>query len=1038
MSTAGTLSLNNSVTASPSLTVTGLRVSGLPAILDISSGMLTTPGLLVQQGQVIVEGNGILVTTGGDFNTGQADQTKISILVKNSGTINGAGRNWNIGNGYASVSNYVKLQDAAQATFSTVSLLNWGGYSDSHGAASVMEIKDSAQLTATGNLYVLNNSNDQGRTQTHYVFAQLYQHGGTVNVGGSLRLADADYGTSGPHEVAGSYNLSGGILKIAGQILGSATFAGSGQAFFNFHGGTLAYTGTTDQSNFIDMGANSPSNLRIWEGATIDTGTKNLTVNQALLAGSGNGISSIATTGLTTQVYDNNDPPWVYITGGGGSGATAVATLDAAGHVNGIVVTNPGNNYTSTPTIQLTRANDAIQTVASGNIVLSPNSAYTGGLTKIGAGTLTLTAANTYKGTTVVNAGTLLVNNTTGSGTGTGSVLVSSILGGTGVIGGAVTVNGGGTLAPGANGIGTLTINNALSLSGNTIMEINKSGTTLTSDRVIEGLALNYGGTLTVTKLAGALAAGDTFTLFSAGSYTGNFTAFSLPDLGTGLKWDTSNLKVNGTIRVSNTPAPSILVPATAVLSADNKTASLSAFGSDIGGEANLTYTWSATGPAGVTYSVNGTNAAKNSTATFSKSGSYVLTVTMRNAQAYTTTSTVNVTVNQNLTSISVSPGSVNLPRNGTQQFTATALDQFGDTLTSQPSFTWSTTVGTITSSGLLTAPAFDASGSATATSGSTSGASVININDAIRVWDGGGSDNKWSTAKNWVGDVAPSAGVNLVFPSGAAQSVNINDYSSSIVFGSITISGGSHKLNLNNAATGNINVLNGAALQVDSLHSGVVTVGNGCGFILGTPYTPTPAPAEQQTLISAPVYASITADSSVSMITSEETVTAAVADASGITTTNESGVEASPQAISETSLSSSLLIGQAGQKQKEPSISKPRWDTRNIHAFDAVLAEEVKFFAPAVDSAHSWLHDSAKKSGPELPGHDETPSIAPTNSQNSFVSQKTRKMASRSLSIYADDSLDDLIAHARVQKPLVKPSANLAALNLALAALDQ
>jgi alpha-L-rhamnosidase len=61
-------------------------------------------------------------------------------------------------------------------------------------------------------------------------------------------------------------------------------------------------------------------------------------------------------------------------------------------------------------------------------------------LTKVGTGTLTLTCANTYSGGTTVNGGTLLVNNTTGSGTGSGSVTVNSgaALGGTGTISGNV------------------------------------------------------------------------------------------------------------------------------------------------------------------------------------------------------------------------------------------------------------------------------------------------------------------------------------------------------------------------------------------------------------------------------------------------------------------------------------------------------------------------------------------------------------------------------------------------------------------------
>ena len=47
-------------------------------------------------------------------------------------------------------------------------------------------------------------------------------------------------------------------------------------------------------------------------------------------------------------------------------------------------------------------------------------------LTKDGSGTLTLTGTNIYTGGTTVNGGTLLVNNTAGSGTGSGAVTVNN------------------------------------------------------------------------------------------------------------------------------------------------------------------------------------------------------------------------------------------------------------------------------------------------------------------------------------------------------------------------------------------------------------------------------------------------------------------------------------------------------------------------------------------------------------------------------------------------------------------------------------
>jgi hypothetical protein len=92
-------------------------------------------------------------------------------------------------------------------------------------------------------------------------------------------------------------------------------------------------------------------------------------------------------------------------------------------------------------------------------------------------GTVTLSAANTYSGSTTVSGGTAYIDNTSGSGTGTGAVSVSNgaTLGGNGIIqpgsGKGITLASGGTLmsggaqpATGANGRSTAVVGPGLTL----------------------------------------------------------------------------------------------------------------------------------------------------------------------------------------------------------------------------------------------------------------------------------------------------------------------------------------------------------------------------------------------------------------------------------------------------------------------------------------------------------------------------------------------------------------------------------------------
>ncbi|HXH68778.1 MAG TPA: VCBS repeat-containing protein [Pyrinomonadaceae bacterium] len=71
-----------------------------------------------------------------------------------------------------------------------------------------------------------------------------------------------------------------------------------------------------------------------------------------------------------------------------------------------------------------------------------------------------------------------------------------------------------------------------------------------------------------------------------------------------------------------------------------------------------------------------------------------------------------------------------------------------------------------------------------------------INSFAAVKTWDGGGADDNWGTAANWVGDIAPVVGDDLIFPVNAAKfSTNNNIGVLLTTYRSITIEGGNYTI---------------------------------------------------------------------------------------------------------------------------------------------------------------------------------------------------------------------------------------------------
>lgn len=425
------------------------------------------------------------------------------------------------------------------------------------------KITGSTSITKAGNgtLTMLGMSND--------FTGGFIVNGGTVSIDGSANLGNGMVDLQGTLNPVQGFNL-GSTLAI-GPVSGNGTGTinvGSGITLTNNTGmvnygpgtGTLVKTG----SGTLQLGGYSTySGSTVVSNGTLvlTTGGGAGTVRGALTIKAGATVQTIVQDALGYNGGQCATPINIYggaLTNSSGANEAYISTFNLMG---GSMSSSGGAyNFNGSSSGLNSLATNAVSTVSApillrsgglsintaegtvpGGIDLTISGVISGGsngFEKDGAGTLELTGANTYSGTTTVAAGKLRVD---GIGTIPGPVNVNSgaTLEGNGTIGGAVSVGAGGTLAPAPAGIGTLTVNNNLTLSGNTLVKLDKSLSPAQSNDILNVTGnLTYGGTLTLTNIGPALIAGDTFRVFPPGgagslSLSGNAgsgLAFSFSD----------------------------------------------------------------------------------------------------------------------------------------------------------------------------------------------------------------------------------------------------------------------------------------------------------------------------------------------------------------------------------------------------------------------------------------------------------------------------------------------------------------------------
>lgn len=245
------------------------------------------------------------------------------------------------------------------------------------------------------------------------------------------------------------------------------------------------------------------------------------------------------------------------------SGATGVhapggnATIDNYGAITGTggaAIQLDGDNNTlvlhDLPTVVVTGAivatgnNNTLELADTGSLLSNITGSWA--LAKTGIGAWTLSGDSTYAGETMVNAGTLHVN---GSIMSPVTVSEAGTLAGAGSVGSVVNS---GMIAPG-NSIGTLTINGNYTHNAGAVYEVEVNAAGQSDRLVVSGTATINGGTVSVLAGSGTYNPSTTYTILSAGSVNGNFTAVTsnLAFLTPSLSYDPANvyllLSSNGT-----------------------------------------------------------------------------------------------------------------------------------------------------------------------------------------------------------------------------------------------------------------------------------------------------------------------------------------------------------------------------------------------------------------------------------------------------------------------------------------------------------
>jgi T5SS/PEP-CTERM-associated repeat protein len=546
--------------------------------------------------------NALIITNGGHVFSGGGTSyiAEGPSSVSNSVLITGAGSSWNCGSYFYLGSlnpGMNQLTINSGGAFVTSNTCDIGAYANSNiltvadsgsslqcqtfrmgymGKANQCIVSNGAKFAVTGNMIDPTAATMEGTFSQIIITGagSVWTNGGTFIFGQS---SNALLVTSGGMlvDVTGAIALPGGSGG-GGALYNTATVSGPNSLWNNL--GDL-YVAENNAQLFITNGGTVADYYGYFGDIIINTGSTNC---HALVSGPG----SLWTNRNDLYIGHNGTSNRLVVTDSGLVKANNLY-IGYTGNRNQMTVSNSGTVIANS--LQISGGN--LVTITGGTVIVS-NAA-----TLMSYGTLALNSgffrANfltayggddtnmiTFNSGTLQSGGTsygnaapfkvgdgtnaaifqMLDQTTPNGGTHTfsGGLLISSnaLLTGSGTVNGNVFVGNGGTFAPGSTNVWLVTATGSLVLSNGctTVMGLQPLSNATYS---VRGLAsVTYGGTLQLTNLGGTFASEQSYQLFYASQYNGAFSNLTPATPGNGLRWDTNQLNIDGTLRVFSAVTP--------------------------------------------------------------------------------------------------------------------------------------------------------------------------------------------------------------------------------------------------------------------------------------------------------------------------------------------------------------------------------------------------------------------------------------------------------------------------------------------------